>query len=106
MDKAELSRLLEDKVQEKLQEGYTITTYALDAASRDRVKRGLRPQSHPTHHDDCAGAAWNEYLIQLEDGEHVSKSPRTPVTLTYAESVPSVAGQASSCSGLWRVRRH
>ena len=30
MDKAELSRLLEQQVQEKLKEGYSITTYALD----------------------------------------------------------------------------
>jgi hypothetical protein len=60
MDKAELSKLLEDKVQEKLQDGYTITTYAMDAASRDRLKRGLKPHSSPTHHDECAGAEWEE----------------------------------------------
>ncbi len=105
MDKAELSRLLEDKVQEKLQDGYTITTYALDAASRDRVKRGLRPQSHAIHHDEGDGAAWNDYLMQLEDGEQVSNSPKSPVTLTYRESEP-VTAPSSSCSGLWRVRRH
>ena len=41
MSKAELSKLLEEKVQEKVKEGFSIPTYALDAASRDRVKRAL-----------------------------------------------------------------
>jgi len=43
MDKAELSKMLEAKVLGKLQAGYQITTYAMDAASRDRLKRGMKP---------------------------------------------------------------
>lgn len=55
MNKAELSKLLDQKVQEKLQGGYSITTYAMDAASRDRVKRSLEPQSHKIeHHNDAS----------------------------------------------------
>lgn len=107
MDKAELSKLLEDKVQEKLQDGYTITTYALDAASRDRLKRGLKPLTNPTHHDDCAGAAWGEYLMQLEVGGYVPDSPKTPMPLaTREEPVSTDQSSSSSSSGLWRVRRH
>lgn len=105
MDKAELSKLLEDKVQEKLQEGYTITIYALDAASRDRLKRGLKPQSNPTHHDDCAGAAWEECLFQIEVGGYVPDPRKAPMRAATREE-PVCTDQSSSSSGLWRVRRH
>lgn len=104
MDKAELSKLLEDKVQEKLHDGYTITTYAMDAASRDRLKRGLKPHSSPTHHDETAGAEWDEYLFQLEVGVNVPDTRKAHKTVTRDE--PVCTDQSSSSSGLWRVRRH
>lgn len=104
MDKAELSKLLEDKVQEKLQDGYTITTYAMDAASRDRLKRGLKPQANPTHHDDSAGAEWEEYLMQLEVGG-CAKEPRK-VILPEPKTAEAVHTDQAFSSGLWRVRRH
>ncbi|MCF5374143.1 hypothetical protein [Pseudomonas syringae] len=58
MDKAALSRLLEEKVQEKLAQGYSIPTYAPDAASRDRVKRELMPQAHTIEVDNTEGEEW------------------------------------------------
>lgn len=108
MDKAELSKLLENKVQEKLQEGYTITTYALDAASRDRLKRDLKPHSCPTHHDDCASPEWDAYLKQIEVGEYkpdlpATRKERTPVTTSEQ---PVSSEHSSSSAGVWRVRRH
>lgn len=105
MDKAELSKLLEDKVQEKLQDGYTITTYALDAASRDRLKRDLKPHPSPTHHDDSAGAAWDEYLMQIEVGGYAPES-RKAILPEAKTSEPVHTDQSCSSSGLWRVRRH
>ena len=104
MDKAELSKLLEDKVQEKLQDGYTITTYAMDAASRDRLKRGLKPHSSPTHHDASAGAEWEEYLFQLEVGGNLPDTQRAHKNVTTRDE-PVISDQSSSSSGLWRVRR-
>jgi hypothetical protein len=105
MDKAELSKLLEDKVQEKLQDGYTITTYAMDAASRDRLKRGLKPQANPTLHDDSAGAEWDEYLMQLEVGGSAPDSRKTIIPEPKTSEAVHT-DQSCSCSGLWRVRRH
>ncbi|WP_408601971.1 hypothetical protein [Pseudomonas sp. PLMAX] len=104
MDKAELSKLLEDKVQEKLQDGYTITTYAMDAASRDRLKRGLKPQANPTLHDDSAGAEWEEYLMQLEVGGYAPDSRRS--IMPEPKTAEAVHTDQACSSGLWRVRRH
>lgn len=107
MNKAEMSRILEEKVQEKLKEGYSIPTYALDAASRDRVKRGLQPQGHPVPHDDQSSTAWQEYIRQVEEGIYEpdrSAKHSKVVTSSPAESIPVVV--ACGSVGLWKAKRH
>lgn len=106
MNKAELSKLLEEKVQEKVNEGYSIPTYAMDVASRDRVKRALHPQSHAILHENHADEDWQEYLKQVEEGTYepgrhalVVKTPDTSVASSIGET-------GSSSAGLWKARRH
>lgn len=107
MDKAQLSKLLDAKVQEKLQEGYAITTYAMDAASRDRLKRELKPQAHPVHHDESTDEAWGEYLIQLEVGETASEKPQSKIAPSAPKaSTENCPAPSSSSTGLWKARRH
>ncbi|MBI6882352.1 hypothetical protein [Pseudomonas putida] len=106
MNKSELSKLLDQKVQEKLQGGYSITTYAMDAASRDRVKSSLKPPSHKIEHHNDAFQEWQEYLSKVESGtyqpEHVRPTTETPSIKPEADAVPT----ASSSVGQWKARRH
>ncbi|MHC5195041.1 hypothetical protein ACYSUW_14900 [Pseudomonas frederiksbergensis] len=107
MNKAELSKLLDQKVQEKLRDGYSITTYAMDAASRDRVKQGLKPQSHQFDHHNETAEAWQEYLQTVESGAYQpekSKALGSNITVTPAEQI--VNQVVASGVGLWKVRRH
>lgn len=107
MDKAELSKLLNAKVRDKLQEGYAITTYAMDAASRDRLKRELKPQSNPVQHDDSAGEAWDEYMVKLKVEESASGSSHakslSPPPKALVDISPS---PGTSSTGVWKVKRH
>jgi hypothetical protein len=107
MNKAELSRLLEQKVQEKIQDGYSITTYAMDVASRDRVKRSLKPLTHHVEHHDDTAEEWQKYLSQVEAGTYQSEGAR--VEIDPPPSAPpgkEATTIASSSTGLWKARRH
>lgn len=106
MDKAELSKMLEAKVLEKLQAGYQITTYAMDAASRDRLKQGFKPQGHPPQHDENTHPIWDGYVKQLEDGSYVSEQQKSEIATAPADLKKQPEGQTCSSPGLWRVRRH
>jgi hypothetical protein len=107
MSKAELSMLLEQKVQDKIRDGYSITTYAMDAASRDRVKRSLKPLTHHVEHHDDTAEEWQEYLSQVEAGTY-----QPEVTRVELDSPPNVSPgkevttTASSSTGQWKARRH
>lgn len=107
MDKAELSKLLEQQVQDKLRQGYSIPTYALDAASRDRVKRGLKPHGHELPHENNAAEHWQEYIRELETGAgtfiHERPAPETSIP-TPESSI--TCNQSCSSAGLWKARRH
>lgn len=106
MDKAELRRILNEKVEEKVAEGYTITTYAMDVASTDRVKRELSPHGHAIPHED-ESPEWESYLKQVEAGTYVPEQvtaqpvaqPEKPMTQPGHEGV-------SGSVGLWKARRH
>lgn len=106
MDKAELSKLLSEKVQEKLNEGYSIPTYALDAASRDRVKRELQPHGHTIPNENRETEEWQDYLQQVETGTYKPAS-RKPLDTPQPTSTPAADQYAGSGSaGLWKARRH
>lgn len=105
MDKAELSRLLSEKVQEKLNEGYSIPTYALDAASRDRVKRELKPHGHTIPNENRETEEWQDYLQQVETGTYKPESPKPLLETPLATSTPA-ADAGSGSGGLWKARRH
>lgn len=105
MDKAELSRLLEQQVQEKLKEGYSITTYALDAASRDGLKRSLKAKGHVVPNENHEAEDWQDYIEQL--GSSAPKAVERSYVSDSAQSVSSAQSPSSSGSvGLWKVRRH
>ncbi|MBM5458673.1 hypothetical protein H8F21_13980 [Pseudomonas sp. P66] len=108
MNKAEWSKFLEEKVQEKVKEGFTINNYALDAASRDKLKRDLQVQGHSIPHDDTEQAEWRDYLRQVEEGAGKAEQPASRQKVGAARSKNSSgAGEASSSSaGLWKPRRH
>ncbi|KAF0253454.1 hypothetical protein [Pseudomonas putida] len=99
MDKAELSRLLEQQVQEKLKEGYSITTYALDAASRDGLKRSLKAKGHAVPNENHEAEDWQDYIEQLG-----SSGPKA-VERRYVDSAPPSPSSSGSV-GLWKARRH
>jgi hypothetical protein len=107
MNKAELSRLLEQKVQDKISDGYSITTYAMDAASRDRVKQSLKPLTHQVEHHDDTAEEWQEYLSQVEAGTYQSGGARleidSPPNVPPGKEATTIA---SSSTGLWKARRH
>jgi hypothetical protein len=107
MNKPELSKLLEEKVQEKIKEGFTIPTYALDAASRDRVKRALHPQSHSVPHENHSTEEWEEYIKQVEAGTY---APTHRAQETREAPQPSTNSKPSDhpcgSTGLWKARRH
>ena len=107
MSKAELSKLLEEKVQEKVKEGFSIPTYALDAASRDRVKRALHPQSHPVPHENHSAEEWEEYIKQVEAGTY-APSHRAHETQEAPHPPTNSKPSDHSCGsvGLWKARRH
>lgn len=105
MDKAELSRLLEQQVQEKLKEGYSITTYALDAASRDGLKRSLKAKGHAVPNENHEAEDWQDYIEQLGSG--ASKGVERSYVSDSAQSVSATQSPSSSGSvGLWKPRRH
>lgn len=68
MNKAELSKLLEEKVSDKLKDGYEILNYAMDAASRDKLKRDLKVHGRNVPHEDGKEDEWRNYLWQVERG--------------------------------------
>lgn len=106
MDKAELSRLLEQQVQEKLKEGYSITTYALDAASRDGLKRSLKAKGHAVPNENHEAEDWQDYIEQLGSGA-LKKAVERSYVSDSAQSVTSAQPPSSSGSvGLWKARRH
>jgi hypothetical protein len=107
VNKAELSILLEQKVQEKIRNGYSITTYALDAASRDRVKRSLKPLPHHIDHHENTAEEWQDYLSKVEAGTYQPERTE-PVIDTAPANIPeNDIGQTSSGSvGQWKARRH
>lgn len=103
MDKAELRRLLEQQVQDKIKEGYSVTTYALDAASRDSLKRGLKAKGHEVPNENHAAEAWDDYIHHLDVESHKPAAPRALREVV----VPEQSIQpASSSAGLWKARRH
>lgn len=107
MNKAELSMLLEQKVQEKIRDGYSITTYAMDAASRDRVKRSLKPLPHHIDHHDDTAEEWQDYLSKVEAGTYRAENPKVVIDTPQAATPETEANQVSSSSaGQWRARRH
>ena len=105
MNKAELSKMLDQKVQEKLQDGYSITTYALDAATRDRVKRALKPQPQVIEHQDDTAEEWHDYLSKVEAGTYQPDKPKPSIEAPPAISSNNVANPGAGSVGQWRVRR-
>ncbi|HEP8970202.1 TPA: hypothetical protein VDU83_002540 [Pseudomonas aeruginosa] len=103
MDKAELSKLLEQQVQSKLAEGYSITSYALDAAARDRLKRGLKPLGHAIPHENQTDEEWKDYLDHLEAEAKKSCQAARPVRKA-AEALKEEPSKVRS--GIWNVCRH
>ncbi|HEE9764355.1 hypothetical protein [Pseudomonas putida] len=107
MDKAELSRLLELQVQEKLKEGYSITTYALDAASRDSLKRGMKSKGHALPHENRTEEDWQVYIHQLDLGTYKPDTRKPVIEASPTSTLDRPAGEKGSGSvGLWKVRRH
>lgn len=108
MNKAELSKLLDEKVADKLKGGYEILNYAMDAASRDKLKRNLKVQGHRIPHEDCRQEEWLDYLWQVEQGLYRGAEPLGQAKVeTNLPEPPANAGKSdSSSAGLWRARRH
>lgn len=107
MNKAALSMLLEQKVQEKIRDGYSITTYALDAASRDRVKRSLKPLPHHIDHHDVTAEEWQDYLSKVEAGTYEPERTRQVIDTAPVKTQENEIGQTASGSvGQWKARRH
>ena len=71
MNKQQLSQMLDQKVQEKLQEGYAITTYAMDLAQQQLLKRSLNPKPPGARPDNQSEQQWQLYLQQIKDGTYV-----------------------------------
>ncbi|MFK3607862.1 hypothetical protein PVE_R2G0544 [Pseudomonas veronii 1YdBTEX2] len=108
MNKAELSKMLEGKVAEKLQDGYEILNYAMDAASRDKLRRDLKIHGHNIPHEDGKHEEWQNYLWQVEHGLYRGEAPPKRVSVeTLQPGEPANAGELNSTSaGLWKARRH
>ena len=106
MNKADLSKFLEEKVQEKVNEGYSIPTYAEDAASRDKVKRELAPHTHRVLHENHTQEEWENYIHQVESGtykaEPTHRAPDLALPASPAQATPSAN---ASNPGLWKSRR-
>lgn len=109
MDKDELRRQLEAQVQQKLADGYEVVTYALDAASRDKVRRELKPHGHALPHDNPGTQAWEEFLLEASRGKsdlvHV-KEPDLSTAERRIQAGVTAAGKCGTSPGLWRTRRH
>ncbi|AXH60200.1 hypothetical protein [Pseudomonas amygdali] len=106
MDKAELRKMLDEQVAAKVGEGYTITTYAMDVASTDRVKRAMGYQGKAPEHED-GSAEWSSYLHEVEAGTYVPERIKKPVSIQTGQSAPQPGQEgASGTVGLWKVRRH
>jgi hypothetical protein len=108
MNKAELSKLLEQKVADKLQGGYEILNYAMDAASRDKLRRDLKVHGHQIPHEDCRQEEWRDYLWQVEHGLYRGEEPLRQAKVEIIQpGQPASAGESNSSSaGLWKARRH
>ena len=106
MNKADLSRYLEEKVQEKLKDGFSILTYAEDAATRDKVKRDLAHHAPQVLHENHTQEEWENYIHQVESGtyqaEHTHRAPDISKQVSPTQDTPS--GTATS-AGLWKARR-
>lgn len=106
MNKADLSRYLEEKVQEKVKDGFSILTYAEDAATRDKVKRDLARHAPQVLHENHTQEEWEAYIHQVESGTYKAEPTRRAPDLfppaSPAQATPS--GTASS-PGLWKARR-
>lgn len=107
MNKAELSKMLEEKVREKVGAGYEIPTYAMDLASTDRLKRDMGNHGRSIHPPEHERSEWEEYLSQVEAGTYHPDQVRTAPKPAQENSSPP-AGESPACgsNGLWRVRRH
>lgn len=106
MTKAELRQLLQTKVEEMVEQGYEIPTYAMDLAATDRLKHGLKPHARPIDHDDQKEQEWAEFLSQAEAGTYQTNTRRLShaPTKTHGKETASTAGTGSI--GLWKVKRH
>ena len=99
--------MLEEKVQEKIKEGFNIPTYALDAASRDRVKRALHPQSHPVPQENHSNEEWEDYIKQVEAGTYAPTHQARKIQGAPQTTQNSKPIDHHCCStGLWKARRH
>ncbi|EKT4481235.1 hypothetical protein CMV24_19140 [Pseudomonas plecoglossicida] len=105
MDKSEMSRLLELQVQEKLRDGYSITTYAMDAAGRDRVRCGIKTKGHSLPNENHAAEDWQEYIGKLETGAYKSVVRTKVIETGDSPNIDQSAG-GSGTVGLWKARRH
>jgi hypothetical protein len=108
MDKAELRRMLDQKVAEKVDSGYKIPTYAMDLAATDRVKRELCPKVSASPPVEPEHDEWNEFLSSVESGAYKPERVRVAPLIEPVEIVQRSGPQAeaSSSVGLWKVRRH
>ncbi|WHT75592.1 hypothetical protein [Pseudomonas rhodesiae] len=108
MNKAELSKLLEEKVSDKLKDGYEILNYAMDAASRDKLKRDLKVHGRNVPHEDGKEDEWRNYLWQVERGIYQGEARTKQVQIETVQTLqPASAGETTSSSaGLWKARRH
>lgn len=106
MDKTELSRMLSEKVEAKVAEGYSITTYAMDVASTDRVKRELGPHGHAIPHED-ESAEWKFYIKQVQAGTYVPEQVTSQPAAQPENTVTQPGNEVVCVSvGLWKARRH
>lgn len=108
MNKVELSKLLEEKVSDKLKDGYEILNYAMDAASRDKLKRDLKVHGRNVPHEDDKEDEWRNYLWQVKSGIYQGEARTKLVPIETVQTLqPASAGETSSSSaGLWKARRH
>jgi hypothetical protein len=71
MTKQELSIFLDQKVQEKVGQGYSITTYAMDVATQNTLRRNLKPNLPAAKPENQSEQQWQTFLQQVKDGTYV-----------------------------------
>lgn len=109
MNKEELRRQLEAQVQQKLAGGYEVVTYAMDAASRDKVKRDLKPHGHAFPHENPGTQAWEDFLLEASRAKVNPVHLEEPDLSTAERRDQAGVTSTEKCGtdpGLWRVRRH